>query len=81
MLKKIMVTLLLIVIVISTAVPVSALESFSRADVIGNTTEIRLTREMYTVDRILTATTLGLDSQLTGITDICCDDSAIIPTR
>ena len=78
MLRKIMVTLLLVVIVISTAVPVSALESFSRADVIGNTTETRLSREMYTIDQILTATTLGLDSQLTGITDICCDDSGNI---
>ena len=75
MLKKIIVALLLLIMVLSSAVEASASESFSRADVPGGKTEMRLSREMYTAIKSINASSLGLDEQLTGITDLCSDNS------
>ena len=75
MLKKIIVALLLLIMVLSSALEASASESFSRADGPGGKTEMRLSREMYTAIKSINASSLGLDEQLTGITDLCSDNS------
>lgn len=77
MLKKITVTLLLVICVICSAFSVSA-DSFSRADVPGGVSETRLSREMYTATKKLTATSLGLEKSLVGITDIFCENDGDI---
>ncbi len=47
-------------------------DSYTRVDVPGNGTELRLTREMYTAEQVITASTLGLENSLEGITDLYC---------
>ena len=78
MLKKIIVTLLILATFFCMAIPVSASESFSRADVPGGVTEIRLSREMYIPTKELTSSKLNLEEQLVGITDICSDNKGNI---
>lgn len=90
MFKKILVSIFLVIFVIGSTFTVSAAsESFIRADVQGNTTEIRLSREMYTASEKLTADSFGLKENFQGITDIhysqsngilllCGDDSKLV---
>ena len=78
MLKKIIVTLLLVTLMVSASFTVSASESFSKTDVPGNKTETRLSREMYSAVNSLNATSLGLSERLQGITDICSDENGNI---
>lgn len=78
MLKKIIITLLLLVMVIGTAFPVGALETFSRTDIPGGNTENRLSREMYTATRRITASSLNSGKSLVGITDMFCDKDGSI---
>ncbi len=74
MFKKIIVSVFLIVFVFANVFTVSAAssESFNRADVPGNTTELRLSREMYEATKEITATSLGNEIAFEGITDIHC---------
>lgn len=50
-------------------------ESFTRADVPGGTTELRLSREMFSVYKEITSDAVGIDNAFSGMTDICCDDA------
>jgi len=78
--KKIAISVFLIVFVFANLFSVSAAssESFNRADVPGNTTELRLSREMYEATKEITATSLGNDKLFEGITDIFCTDNGDI---
>lgn len=80
MFKKIAISVFLIVFVFANLFSVSAAssESFNRADVPGNTTELRLSREMYEATKEITATSLGNDKLFEGITDIFCTDNGDI---
>jgi tetratricopeptide (TPR) repeat protein len=77
LLKKIIISVFLIVFVFANVFTVSAAtsESFNRADVPGNSTELRLSREMYEATKEITATTLGSDKAFEGITDIHCTEN------
>lgn len=78
MLKKTIVALLFIVYVMCSTFSVSALESFSNTDVPPDTTEIRISREMYVPIKNITASSLNLEKQLIGITDVFCDKDGSI---
>lgn len=83
MLKRIITSIVLVALIIGTiSVPVSAAtasESYTRVDVPGDMTELRLSREMYTATQNITAATLGLDDKLAGITDVfAADDGSIL---
>ena len=74
--KRLVISVLLIIAVFFSSLSVSAAssESYTRVDVPGNQTEIRLTREMYTATKELTASTFNRQESFTGITDIFCND-------
>lgn len=62
------------ILIIGTSITVSAApDSYNRVDVQGETTELRLSREMYEATGTITATSLGLDERLEGITDVFSD--------
>ncbi|MBR4761274.1 MAG: hypothetical protein IK086_01385, partial [Clostridia bacterium] len=50
-------------------------ESFARVDVPGETTELRLSREMYYAYEELDADSYGIEDAFSGITDIYCTKS------
>ncbi len=61
------------------ATPVSAAsDSYSRVDVPGDKTELRLSREMYEATKSITAASLGLNEKLEGITDVFADEKGEI---
>lgn len=54
-------------------------DSYTRIDVPGGSRKLQLTREMYTVEKTITASALGLDKSFEGITDIhCMEDGTIL---
>lgn len=79
MFKRIISTLLIVVLIIGTSLTASAAsDSYSRVDVPGSETELRLSREMYSATNYITATSLGVSEKLDGITDIFSDKSGNI---
>lgn len=67
------------VMIIGTSLTASAIsDSYSRVDVPGEQTELRLSREMYSATNSITATSLGLNEKLEGITDIFSDEAGNI---
>lgn len=62
--------LVALLVVFSFQVQAAPTDSYNRVDVQGNVTETRLSREMYTATKSLTADSLGLDRKLNKITDI-----------
>lgn len=79
MFKRIIACIFLIVFILVSAVPVSALsDTYIRTDIPGDTNEIRLSREMYTPVKELKAETFGLDNYFDGITDIYSDNNGNI---
>lgn len=72
-------TVIIAVMIIGTSLTASAAsDSYSRVDVPGNQTELRLSREMYTATKSITAASLGLDEKLDGITDVFSDEKGNI---
>ena len=80
MFKKFIISIFLIVFVLGSVFNVSAAtsESFNRADIPGNTTELRLSREMYEATKEITASDLNMDVPFEGITDIHATESGDI---
>lgn len=79
MIRKVIISIFLVVLISVSLFPVSAAvtESYIRTDVPGGT-EIRISKEMYYAEKNITAQTLGLDESLEGITDITCDNNGDI---
>lgn len=77
MLKRIIACILLITTLFVSSVSVSAAssETFTRVDVPGGTTELRLSREMYTATAEWNAGDFGITDAFSGITDIYCNRS------
>ncbi len=74
MAKKLISIVLIVIMMALMTISVSAeTDSYSRVDIPGNTTELRLSREMYEATSTITATSLGLDEKLEGITDVFSD--------
>jgi len=75
--KRIIICVFLIIAVLASSFSVSAAssETFTRVDVPGDTTEIRLSREMYSASSELTSATFGISDPFDGITDIFCNSS------
>ena len=75
LLKRIVVCFLIIVTAFALPVSVSAAsgKSYSRVDVPGGTTELRLSHEMFCASEEITSATYGLTDAFTGITDVYCD--------
>ncbi len=46
-------------------------QSYTRVDVPGSTTELRMARESYSAEKTISANTLGLSEKLNEISDIC----------
>ncbi len=84
MFKKIISMLICVVLCVALSLTASAAgatpnEVYTRVDVPGGSTDLRLTREMYKAEKYITATSLGLEQALEGITDICvADDGSIL---
>lgn len=70
--KSLLALLIVIVLCFSflSSFSVSA-QSYTRVDVPGATTEVRLARESYSVHKTISAETLGLSEKLNEISDIC----------
>ena len=74
---------LCLVLILCLGVPFEATaaptDSYTHVDVPGGSTKLQLTREMYTAEKTINASTLGLEKSLEGITDIyCMDDGTIL---
>lgn len=74
---------LCLVLILCIGMPLSAeaapTNSYTRMDVPGGSTKLQLTREMYTAEMTIKASTLGLEESLEGITDIhCMEDGTIL---
>ena len=79
LLKKFLICLFLTVFLSSaTCVKAASSDSYTRVDIPGDTTEVRLSREMYTASKEVSAASLGLEEAFEGITDIFCTDSGKI---
>lgn len=81
MLKKSVCVLILIVLIVSMAVPVAAAptDSYTRVDVPGGVSEVRPAREMYKANQKITAHSLGIQNALEDISDVCsCVDGSIL---
>ncbi len=79
MFKRIIASIILVVLIIGTAFPVSAAsDSYTRVDVPGDMTELRLSREMYAATESITASSLGIEERLEGITDVYSDKNGNI---
>ena len=70
--KSLSVLLIVIVLCFSflSSFSVSA-QSYTRVDIPGATTEVRLARESYSAQKTISAETLGLSEKLNVISDIC----------
>lgn len=79
MIKKVIISIFLVVLVLVTSLPAFAAstESYIRTDIPGGT-EIRISKEMYKAEKNISAKTLGLEESLDGITDIVCDENGDI---
>lgn len=81
-LKKLCAFCLVIIFCISTSLTASAksiTDTYTKADIPGDTTEMRLSREVYSPKETITASSLGLSEALTDISDICTyDDGSIL---
>lgn len=76
--KRIIACIFLIVLVVGTAFPVAAVsDNYTRADVPGNKVDIRLSREMYTPTKEISAASFGLEEYFEGITDVYSDNGDI----
>jgi len=75
--KRIIISVLIICAVLASSISVSAAssETYTRVDVPGSTTEIRLSREMYSATCELTSASFGISEAFDGITDIYCNKS------
>ncbi len=79
--KKLLAIIFAAVMFISSVIPsaAAATDTYTRADVKGNDFEYRLSREMYTAKKEITASSLGLSQALEGLTDVCfCEDGTIL---
>lgn len=79
--KKIITLCLVLVLCIGVPLQSKAAptNSYTRIDVPGGSTKLQLTREMYTAEKTITASSLGLENSFEGITDIhCMQDGTIL---
>lgn len=53
-------------------------DSFVHTDSIGGETTAVAAREMYSVSKVITAATLGIEESIQGITDICCANDGTV---
>ena len=81
-LKKLFAFCLVIIFCVSASLTVSAksvTDTYTKADIPGDTTEMRLSREIYSPEKTINASSLGLSEALTDISDICTyDDGSIL---
>ncbi|MBQ9920033.1 MAG: YIP1 family protein [Clostridia bacterium] len=76
MLKKIIASIVLVFVLLGATFTASAVgENYIKVDVPGNDHEHRLAREMYEATDKLLASTLGLEEEFKGMTDIFYSDS------
>jgi len=80
LLKKIIVSIFLIVFVFTNLFSVSAAvtDSFIRNDSLGGQSKSVPAREMYTVSKTLTAASLGIEQSMQGITDVYCANDGTV---
>lgn len=80
MLKKIKLFVALMALCVGISIPVVAAptDTYTRFDVPGGTNELSLSREMYSVDKKINASSLGLSEPLEKITDICTGNNGTI---
>lgn len=81
MLKKIVSVIVVAVLCIAlsvTALAATPNGTYTRVDVAGGANELRFTREMYKAEKYITATSLGSDKALEGITDIHVADDGTV---
>lgn len=79
--KKIITLCLVLILCIGVPLNTKAAptNSYTRIDIPGGSTKLQLTREMYTAEKTIKASTLGLEKSFEGITDIqCMDDGTIL---